>query len=157
MAITVTLARKGDEEKIASLLIAIHAQHAEGRPDLFGKGHAKFSADEVLALFDRTDAPVFVAREENGGVIGYAIAMIKHNRNPAQGAYDTFYIDDLNVDAAARRRGVGTALLDACRAYAKEKGCYNVTLNVWAFNEGAIRFYEKNGFAPQRIILETTV
>ena len=95
-----------------------------------------------------------MAADENDALLGYAICIVKSNQNPAQRAYTTLYLDDLNVDAAARRLGVGSALLDACRAYGKEMGCYNLTLNVWAFNEGAISFYEKNGFTPQRTILE---
>lgn len=157
MKYRIDCACKGDEAAIAALLVKIHAQHAEGRPDLFGKGHAKFREEEVLALFDKEDAPVFVAKSDGGEVLGYAIAMIKVNDSPAQGDYATLYIDDINVSEKARRLGVGSALLDACRHYAKKKGCYNMTLNVWAFNEGAIAFYEANGFKPQRTILEEIV
>lgn len=154
MSLTVRFAQTGDETTIATLLVAIHAQHAEGRPDLFGKGSAKYGEKEVLSLFDHAEQPILVA-EEDGCVLGYAICKLSENKNPAQGSYTTLYIDDLNVSAAARRKGVGTALLDACRSLAAERGCYNVTLNVWAFNEGAIAFYEKNGFSTQRMILES--
>lgn len=154
MSVSIRYAKVGDEETIAALLVAIHAQHAEGRPDLFGKGHAKYTADAVRTMFDDPTLVILVAVEDDA-VLGYAIAKLCENKNPAQGAYVTFYIDDLNVSASARRKGVGSALLDACRRLAKEKNCYNVTLNVWAFNEGAIRFYEANGFKVQRMILET--
>ena len=153
MSFTVRYADLGDEGKIAELLVAIHTQHAQGRPDLFGKGHAKYDAATVRGMFHDPAAPMLVAADE-GGVLGYAICKLMKNRNPAQGDYTTLYIDDLNVDDAARRKGVGTALLDACRTLAKEKTCFNVTLNVWAFNEGAIAFYERNGFSLQRMILE---
>ena len=38
--------------------------------------------------------------------------------------------------------------------YAKAIGCYNVTLNVWACNENARRFYEACGLVPQKIGME---
>lgn len=38
--------------------------------------------------------------------------------------------------------------------YAKEHGYYNVTLNVWADNAGAVKFYEKLGLTIQKIGLE---
>ena len=39
-------------------------------------------------------------------------------------------------------------------AYAKEHGFYNVTLNVWADNIGAVKFYEKIGLKIQKIGME---
>ena len=156
MSLTVRFAREGDEETIASLLVDIHTLHAKGRPDLFGKGHAKFDAEAVRRMFHSDDQPFFVA-DDGEGVVGYAICKKIRNQNPVQGDYTTLYLDDLNVDERARRQGVGSALLDACRAYAKASGCYNLTLNVWAFNEGAIAFYQKNGFACQRMIMEELI
>lgn len=156
MSLTVRFAREGDEETIASLLVDIHTLHAKGRPDLFGKGHTKFDAEAVRRMFHSDDQPFFVA-DDGEGVVGYAICKKIRNQNPVQGDYTTLYLDDLNVDERARRRGVGSALLDACRAYAKASGCYNLTLNVWAFNEGAIAFYQKNGFACQRMIMEELI
>lgn len=152
MSCTIRFAQAGDETTIAALLEKIYEQHAKGRPDLFVGGKSKYSAEDVLKLFDKQDAPIFVATDEHDRVIGYAFCIIKDFTSPAH--YKTLYLDDLNVDASARRLGVGTALINACREYGKENGCYNLTLNVWAFNEGAMRFYEKNGFAPQRFILE---
>ena len=63
----------------------------------------------------------------------------------------TLYIDDICVDEKARGQGVGRTLYDAVIAFAKESGCYNVTLNVWTCNEGALKFYEtmKDELKPQ--------
>lgn len=157
MEYTIRLAKPGDETIIGQLLVSIHAQHAEGRPDLFGKGCSKHSPSQIAASFGREKEPILVAADAEDRVLGYAMCLVKENTNPTQGPYSTFYIDDLNVAPAARRQGVGSALLSACRTLAKTKGCYNLTLNVWAFNEGAIAFYEKNGFSAQRLILERLV
>ena len=73
MSITIRYAEKGDEAAIAALLVDIHKQHAEGRPDLFGKGHAKYSEEDVLLMFQKENAPVFVAEDDALGVVGYAI------------------------------------------------------------------------------------
>ena len=67
----------------------------------------------------------------------------------------TLYIDDLCVDENERGGGIGRALYEHVIAFAKEAGCYNVTLNVWAFNENAMRFYERLGLTPQSIHMET--
>ena len=64
------------------------------------------------------------------------------------------WIDDLFVKEEARRDGVGSALLAHARAFAGEKNCDRLELNVWAFNEAAIAFYRKNGLNIQRCIME---
>ena len=38
--------------------------------------------------------------------------------------------------------------------FARAQCCYNVTLNVWACNESARRFYESCGLVPQKIGME---
>ena len=67
----------------------------------------------------------------------------------------TLYIDDICVDENARRQHVGKRLYDAVTAYARETGCYNVTLNVWTCNPGAQAFYGSCGMKPQKIGMET--
>ena len=39
-------------------------------------------------------------------------------------------------------------------AFAREQGCHNVTLNVWALNENAMRFYRSLGMKEQKIGME---
>ena len=69
----------------------------------------------------------------------------------------TLYIDDICVDENARRQHVGKRLYAAVLAYARETGCYNVTLNVWTCNPGAQAFYESCGMKPQKTGMETVL
>ena len=52
----------------------------------------------------------------------------------------------IDLTAAARRRGVGTALMDTLKAHLAAQGIERVSLSVSGKNAAAIRFYEKNGF-----------
>ncbi len=45
-------------------------------------------------------------------------------------------------------------LYDYVLEYAKKTGFYNITLNVWTCNPGAMKFYESLGFLPQKIGME---
>ena len=47
----------------------------------------------------------------------------------------TLFIEDLCVDQAARGQKIGDQLYQFAVSYAKEIGCYNLTLNVWNDNE----------------------
>jgi len=49
---------------------------------------------------------------------------------------------------------VGKKLYEHVLTFAKAEGFYNVTLNVWSCNEGAMRFYEKCGLKPQKVGME---
>lgn len=40
------------------------------------------------------------------------------------------------------------------RAWAKEEGYYNLTLNVWSCNPGAMKFYLAMGLTPYKIGME---
>ena len=66
----------------------------------------------------------------------------------------TLYIDDICVDEKARGKHVGTALYAHVKAYAKSQGCYNITLNVWNCNPGAMQFYEALGLVPRKVEME---
>ena len=68
--------------------------------------------------------------------------------------HDTLYIDDICVDEAARGLGVGRAIYEHILGHARALGCYNVTLNVWSCNPGAMRFYEKLGMTPYKVGME---
>ena len=53
-----------------------------------------------------------------------------------------------------RGRGIGKVLYDYAVEYARENGYYNLTLNVWACNPSAMRFYEKCGLKVQKVGME---
>ena len=62
---------------------------------------------------------------------------------------DEGYLCNLAVAENCRRRGVGTALLNAAIAFCKEKGCAFLSLEVRKSNAAAIALYEANGFTKR--------
>ena len=87
---------------------------------------------------------------------GYVFCILQRlENNSIMTDIRTLHIDDFCVEERLRGQGIGTALFRYVRDYAKRQGCHNLTLNVWALNEGARRFYEKCGLVPQKIGLET--
>ena len=49
---------------------------------------------------------------------------------------------------------IGKTLYSAVLDFAREHGCYNVTLNVWSCNESAMKFYQSCGLKPQKVGME---
>jgi GNAT superfamily N-acetyltransferase len=61
------------------------------------------------------------------------------------------YVDLLVVAPEAEGRGVGRALMERVERWARENGCKEVVLDVFAGNEGARAFYERCGYRPDHI------
>ena len=152
---TIRRAESRDLPHLNRLLCQVLNVHNAGRPDIFKAGAKKYTDGELLAILADDRRPVFVA-EDGDNILGYAFCVfIRHENDNILTDVKTLYIDDLCVDESTRGTGVGRALYDFVLSFAKEQDCYNVTLNVWACNEGAIRFYEKLGLRPQKIGMET--
>lgn len=139
---------------IDKLLFQVHSEHNKVRPDLFKKGAKKYTDNQLESIIADYLTPVFVA-EINGKVKGYAFCVHKQFLNDNNMTdVKTLYIDDLCVDENSRGEGIGKSLYRYVLNYAKEQGYYNVTLNVWADNVNAVRFYEKIGLKVQKIGME---
>ena len=136
------------------LLFQVHQVHHEARPDLFKAGAKKYTDAQLKAILADDKTPVFVA-ERGGAVVGYAFCIHKQFVNDNNMTdIKTLYIDDLCVDERARDGHIGTRLYEYVLDFARQQGYYNVTLNVWADNVNARKFYEKIGLRVQKIGME---
>ena len=148
-------ATDADIPDLARLLVQVAAVHHGIRPDLFKPDARKYTDAELEQILLDAAKPVFVC-EEGSKVLGYAFCVLEtHEGNGALTDIRTLYIDDLCVDERARGKGYGRRLFEYAKAYAREKGCYNLTLNVWTGNDGAQRFYESMGMKPLKTGMET--
>ena len=139
---------------IIDLLKQVGQVHHLGRPDIFRAGAQKYNETQILAMLDKPTDPIFVAVEDDK-VLGYCFCQFKTTKNdPVIADFTTCYIDDLCVDENCRGKHVGKTLYEHTCRYAKEQGCYSVTLNVWSCNESAMGFYEKLGLKPQKVGME---
>lgn len=144
-----------DMPDILKLLSQVLEVHHQGRPDLFKRGVRKYTDSELEELIKDDSKPIFVGVDETGRVLGYAFCVfVQHVGDNILTDIKTLYIDDLCVDEEIRGQHVGKQLYDYVLGFAREQGCYNVTLNVWALNEGAKKFYEACGLVPQKIGME---
>ena len=152
---SVRKATEKDIPKILELLVQVDMVHHLGRPDIFKGPATKYGAEELKVILQDDKTPVFVCADENDVPLGHAFCVHKQELGSSVLTdIKTLYIDDICVDSAARGKHVGKTLYDHVIAYAREQGCYNVTLNVWTCNPGAIKFYEAMGLVPQRICME---
>src|SRR5262249_49837853 len=64
---------------------------------------------------------------------------------------DAWHVMNIAVDLEFRRRGVATALLERLFELTEDGSGRGYTLEVRVSNEGAIKLYERLGFAPRGI------
>ena len=103
-------------------------------------------ADErryLRAIRRYPNAAVFVA-EAQGRIVGRL--SIARDQHPA-----SRHVADLGLMVAVshRRRGIGTALLEAAAEWARAAGVRKLELHVFPYNQAAIRLYERFGFVQE--------
>lgn len=98
-------------------------------------------ARETLAwLIDADTATVLVAEADGGVLVGLCtVALDIRSVRFGQRAW----VEDLAVDPTHRSTGVGKALLDAARAWAREHGATHLELDSGDARPDAHRFYER--------------
>lgn len=148
-------AKNGDLSGLNKLLQQVLMVHHNGRPDLFKPNVKKYTDEEIFQIIANDETPIFVAVDDKEEVLGYAFCVFKQFvNNEIMTDIKTLYIDDLCVDEEKRGMHIGKQLYEYVLDFAKESGCYNVTLNVWSCNESAMKFYEKCGLVPQKVGME---
>ena len=58
-------------------------------------------------------------------------------------------ITELIVSSKIRSKGVGQALMNRMEEYFKSVGCEYILVDVFAYNENGIKFYDKQGYHPR--------
>ena len=152
------LIRKAEEKdipRILELLGQVLQIHADIRPDIFIPATTKYKTDELAELLKNEEKPVYVAADEDDVCVGYAFCQLKeqpfsNNMVP----FKSLFIDDLCVDQETRGQHIGESLFEYVKNEAKQLGCYEVTLNVWAGNTSAEKFYEKMGMRTKERQME---
>ncbi len=144
-----------DYEKIAefSKLVALH--HVENRPDIL-KEAPELTKREYKKTLKNKNYKILIAEIE-GEPVGYCKALIKKVGNKYWTDMKLVYIYEMYVDSSFRQQGIASNLLDEIKRIAKEIEASQIALDVWSFNEPAIKLYKKLGYTPQRIKMELKI
>lgn len=113
---------------------------------------------QELAAFEKSESSIWTTLEDyqecfETALFGAHIAELNSEIIGICLYYPTFstwkgkmlYLEDFVVSSEYRGKGVGQKLYDAFILEAKNQGCKLVKWEVLDWNEGAVRFYEKNG------------
>jgi len=122
------------EPLVASDVVAV-AQCIAIDADVFPYASAHFGLRSAAS-------PTWVARDlGDPRVLGFLAAHVGRG---------VLHMDGVAVDRAARRRGIGRALVREAVACAQDRRLRVVTLHVSVVNRAAIALYESEGFVVER-------
>ena len=119
------------------LLRALNALFGEAFEDPEAYGGAPPDDAYLAALLAKAHVAVLVAQADDqvvGGLVAYEL-------EKAERARREFYIYDLAVEAAHRRRGIATALIDHLRGLARERGAWVIYVQADHGDEPAVALY----------------
>ena len=97
-------------------------------------------AREALAEAIAGERSSVLVAEHRGELLGFATAYLELN-SVRFGL--RCWVEDLAVSPEHRSQGVGKALLDAAKEWARERGATHLELDSGEAREGAHRFYER--------------
>lgn len=140
-----------DAALLAQMNRTVHALHAEARPDVFKQPD---DMDGLTAcyreLFTEPAAHVFIAEAE-GRAVGYAIAKVQRRPdNPYTYAVEAVFVDQICVIDGEQGKGYGRELMKAVYNLANAENIREIRLDVWEFNEQALKFYAGCGFTSYK-------
>ncbi|MFH1688261.1 MAG: peptidase C39 family protein [bacterium] len=102
----------------------------------------RFTRDQIDYLLTESRATNFVL-EDKSSIAGAACLLWRKSHQGAR-------LYNIAVDPSYQGRGLGLKLLKECELEAARRGCEKMTLEVRSDNSGAIRFYERQGYAVVR-------
>ena len=118
----------------------------------FGHGQVDPGVDKRFrAMLESPQYALFVAEDGQGQVVGLLSAS---QRWTLWHAGPCALIEELVVDQAVRRQGVGRALIQAALDWAQAQGFSEVEVSTDADNLAAQAFYRKLGFESVALLLE---
>ena len=143
--------RNGTKEDLTQVNIIrkqVNDLHVIGEPEHF-KGFTKAIEDHVNEFIDSDTKKLLVL--EDDGIKAFAmIEFVDRPESNYRKAMRYLEINEFGTLEGFHGKGYGKLLMNEIRKQAQEKGYKKLNLDVWNFNENAVKFYEKFGFEGYR-------
>lgn len=154
MTVDIRVATRDDAATISMLNADVQQVHADALPWRFKQpGPDTFTPQHAAAHMSRPGYVTFLAQVD-GEPAGYVSAEVaRHPETTRHHAHAVMYVHHITVRPHLRQHGVGRALLDAVKHHGEGLGITLMALDAWAFNEKALRFFQRYGLVPYNVRL----
>ena len=145
-----------DYEDVKEIFNEVHNLHYNARPDIYKDGNPL--PIEIFQDFLNNKKQLNYVYVINNKVIGILIAKILYTmENSILKGKKICFIDSIGVRKENRHKGVGKELYNNLKNAISSKGFDAIELNVWSFNESAIKFYESLGMTIKNMKMEEKI
>ena len=111
----------------------------------------KISYYDVSEFIKNDDSELYIV-ELNGEIVASGYAKIKPDRHYLKHAKQG-YLGFMFVPESRRGKGYNKLIIDALKAWCRERKVFEIRLDVYDVNHSAIRAYEKAGFKKHLITM----
>lgn len=129
-------------------IVDIDKEHFNIIGSNYGEEYFRKTIDEI----NNYEGKMYLYKDDDQ-ICGLVVGLINNDeeeeydfRAPKRGRFS-----ELVVSKKCRSNGIGGKLLTAMEDYLESVGCKNILIGVFAYNEGAINFYEKHGYHTRMI------
>ncbi|MBW2731556.1 MAG: GNAT family N-acetyltransferase [Deltaproteobacteria bacterium] len=141
--LTIHAGRGQDLSALGALWAELDARHAAHQPAFFQTAPPR--EVELRDMLKDPHALLLVALKGQEVVGGVSAGIFDTPNDPGMVRCRRLYVDRLVVAAEHRGQGVGRALMDSVEERGRSRGAEQLVLTVWAGNEEALRFYQREG------------
>ena len=138
------------DEEIKDLLVELQEYIAsidKEKYNIIGENFKEKYFNKTIEEIEKYKGKMFLYKENNK-IVGLIVGIINNEetleydfRSPKRGR-----ITELVISKKYRKKGYGKILLNYMEKYLFDIGCKDVLLEVFAYNENAIKFYKENGY-----------
>jgi len=137
----------GDYDKINKLYWQSDCFHYNNEPYIYEKTEEGCRTKEYIESLLNEEKNILIALETEKEIIGFLYAYEETKGHlPFHKKRKYIVIDNIVIDENYRNNGYGEKLLNYIIEYAKNGKYNDIVLNVYRFNENAIKLYDKKGF-----------
>lgn len=149
---TISKAKFEDYEEIHQIFKEVHNIHLLGTINTF-KDIDPLTKDEYQEFLKNGDI-FLIAKNDENQIVGFVRAIIEEHEGRLTRLKKTIHIDSLGVLKKKHNNGIGTALIEEIKKIARKEKCDNIILDVYSFNDNAIKFYKHQGFKTKKRLME---
>ena len=144
-----------DINAIDKLFYELETHAIDLHPNIFQRG---IRSDEYLAGIINDETSDILLAVIDGDVIGFSV--IFERAAPDISAFvprKHAFIQDFVVTKKYRNKGIGAALMEQSKLWARERGLDSLRLSVLAGNTDGRRFYENQGLSEYLVTMECSL
>lgn len=139
-------ATESDLNALCALGGEVSQLHHAVRPDVYAApGDPARDAAQYARHLGHEHTRVILA-EADGMPVGYVIARWRDETNTMFQSRRMGEVISIGVTEVRRGQGIGRALIQLAESWAIDAGARDLSLNVWAFNERALKLYRELGY-----------